>query len=130
MSSSYSSQFKQDAVKLAVESDPPVQAERSKNGRAFTLGITDVHYPHIKYLVENCPLESGLHFPAHNDPSKRMDYREDWDEALKLAGITDYRFHDNRHTCGSYLAMAGYSLTDIAESQNPGNGQEILSCSR
>jgi site-specific recombinase XerD len=47
-----------------------------------------------------------------------MCYRKDWAEALKLAGITDYRFHDNRHTCGSYLAMAGYTLAQIAEILN------------
>lgn len=95
-----------------------IPVERSKNGRAFTLGITDEHYPHIKYLVENCHPESGLLFPAFTDPFKCMDYRDNWDEALKLAGIENYRFHDNRHTCGSYLAMAGYSLTDIAELLN------------
>jgi integrase len=95
-----------------------IPAERSKNDRAFTLGISDVHYPHIKYLVENCHPESGLLFPALTDPFKCMDYRNDWDEALRLAGIENYRFHDNRHTCGSYLAMAGYSLTDIAELLN------------
>jgi len=95
-----------------------IPAKRSKNGRAFTLGITDVLYPHIKYLVENCHPESGLLLPALTDPFKCMDYRNDWDKALELAGIENYCFHSNRHTCGSYLAMAGYSLTDIAELLN------------
>lgn len=95
-----------------------IPAKRSKNNRAFTIGISEQLYPHIKYLCDNCHPESGLLFPSANDPFKPMEYRNDWDNALKLAGITDYRFHDNRHTCGSYLAMAGYSLGEIAELLN------------
>jgi integrase len=95
-----------------------IPAERSKNRKAFTLGIEDSLYPHIEYLVENCHPESGLLYPAETDPFKRMNYRTDWDAAIKLAEIKNYRFHDNRHTCGSYLAMSGYSLTDIAELLN------------
>lgn len=95
-----------------------IPVERSKNGRAFTLGITDTLYPYVKFLVENCHPESGLLFPDPNDPFNRMCYRKDWDAALKLAGISNFRFHDCRHTTGSYMAMAGYSLTDIAEQLN------------
>jgi hypothetical protein len=29
-----------------------------------------------------------------------------------------YRLHDNRHTCGSYLAVAGYTLAQITELLN------------
>lgn len=47
-----------------------------------------------------------------------MCYRDDWEKALKLAGITNFRFHDLRHTSGSYLAMAGYGLGEIAEILN------------
>jgi hypothetical protein len=47
-----------------------------------------------------------------------MCYRSAWAEALKFAGISNFRFHDCRHTCGSYLAMAGYGLAEIAEILN------------
>lgn len=36
-------------------------------------------------------------------------------KAKTMAGIKDFNFHDLRHTCASYLAMAGASLKDIAE---------------
>lgn len=95
-----------------------IPVERSKNGRAFTLGITAELYEYLKYLVDNCHPESGLLFPHHLHPFKRMCYREDWEAALKLAEIKNFKFHSCRHTCGSYMAMAGYSLTDIAEQLN------------
>ena len=38
-----------------------------------------------------------------------------WDNARQRAGLPDFRFHDLRHTCASYLAMNGASLREIAE---------------
>lgn len=40
--------------------------------------------------------------------------REAWVNALKRAEITDFRFHDCRHSCASELAMNGASLHEIA----------------
>ena len=34
---------------------------------------------------------------------------------LKRAGIENFRFHDLRHSCASYLAMNGATLTEIAD---------------
>lgn len=38
-----------------------------------------------------------------------------WETARAQAKLTDFRFHDLRHTFASYLAMSGASLRDIAE---------------
>lgn len=44
-----------------------------------------------------------------------VDLRAPWLAALKEAKISDFRFHDLRHTCASYLAMNGATLAEIAE---------------
>jgi integrase len=41
--------------------------------------------------------------------------RKSWNAAVKMAGLTDFRFHDLRHTTASYLAMNGATLAEIAE---------------
>jgi integrase len=38
-----------------------------------------------------------------------------WALAVQEAGLDDFHFHDLRHCCGSYLAMSGASLREIAE---------------
>jgi integrase len=37
-----------------------------------------------------------------------------WYPALKAAKIKDFRFHDLRHSCASYLAMSGATTAEIA----------------
>ena len=51
-------------------------------------------------LVTNLPRSSRKLFPGSN-------IRYYWEKALKEAGIRDFRFHDIRHTAGSYLAQQG-----------------------
>jgi integrase len=38
-----------------------------------------------------------------------------WQYACQRAGITDFHFHDLRHSCASFLAVSGASLREIAE---------------
>ena len=42
-----------------------------------------------------------------------FDIRKPWYEALRQAGIRDFRVHDLRHTAGSFLAKDGASLVTI-----------------
>ncbi len=60
-------------------------------------------------------IASDLVFPSPSRPMKPWDSRSAWEAALKRANIDNFRFHDLRHSCASYLAMNGASLTEIAE---------------
>jgi len=60
-------------------------------------------------------IASDLVFPSLTRPMKPWDSRSAWLSALKKADIQDFRFHELRHSCASYLAMNGASLAEIAE---------------
>ena len=42
-------------------------------------------------------------------------FTKPWKKALEDAQINDFRFHDLRHSCASYLAQSGASLLEIAD---------------
>jgi len=53
--------------------------------------------------------ENEYLFPSKN--GKRLqDFGKTWRRALRESGITNFRFHDLRHTSESHLAMRGVSL--------------------
>lgn len=60
-------------------------------------------------------LDTPLLFPSAKYPDQPIDLRKPFHNALKAAGITDFKWHDLRHCTASYLAMNGASLAEIAE---------------
>jgi len=57
----------------------------------------------------------GLIFPSKENHLQPMDLRFPWEQALKKASVKEYRWHDNPHSCASYLLMSNASLAEIAE---------------
>lgn len=43
------------------------------------------------------------------------NFRKRWDKAVAEAQLADFRFHDLRHTCATWMRMAGADLADICE---------------
>jgi len=56
-----------------------------------------------------------LLFKSQHDPYTPIEIRTPWDKARAAAGLPDFRFHDLRHSCASYLAMNGATLLEIAD---------------
>lgn len=85
----------------------------TKNGESRTLVLVDV----IRAALAQIPKaqRTGLLFPSARDSSKPRAFRHDWNAAIALAGLENFRFHDLRHSCASYLAMSGASALEIAD---------------
>lgn len=95
----------------------------TKNGDTRSVAIIDSvralladHIAEVNafYDKRDVQPESRWLFPSKNGLGS-LDIRRPWTDALAAAGITDFRFHDLRHSTASYLAMNGASLVEIAE---------------
>lgn len=88
----------------------------TKNGERRVLPLTGKALTALKEFANVAQGKSSdLIFPSKTDPKKPIDIRTPWENALKNAEITDFRFHDLRHSTASYLAMNGATLAEIAE---------------
>lgn len=90
-----------------------ITLQQTKNG--VRRGVPLVGYA-LEVIEEHSKvrrLGSDLVFPSAT--GKANFPREAWEKALVRANIKDYRFHDNRHSAASYLAMAGVPLRTIAD---------------
>ena len=92
-----------------------VLLEQTKNGerRVVPLSSKIIEILSI-YRLSFTRGDSVLVFPGRN-PSKPLDIRKPWGLAIEQAQITDFRFHDLRHSAASYLAMNGATVPEIAE---------------
>jgi integrase len=80
---------------------------RTKNGDPRVLPLTD---PIIEELTRLKPKsESGLVFESRRAPGKAFNPDAAFKVALTKARIKNFRFHDLRHTCATYLALEGTS---------------------
>jgi len=95
---------------------PAVDLERkrlvlheTKNGERRAVPLTGPALTTLRAWSKVRRLDTDLVFPE----TKGFHHR--WWEALERAKLTDFRFHDLRHTAASYLAMHGATPSEIAE---------------
>jgi integrase len=82
---------------------------RTKNNERNVIPMNDTVAAALQALPRQ--LGSDLLFPGVNGNMVTMAFTR----ACRRAGITDFRFHDLRHTFGSYLAMEGFNLRTIQQ---------------
>lgn len=91
----------------------------TKNGERRAVAITGHALELLKEMSKVRRIGCKLIFPAKEiapqKPQKPMDLRTPWETAVKKAELSDFKFHDLRHSAASYLAMNGASLAEIAE---------------
>ena len=103
----------EDEVDLG-EKTVRIPRSRMKRSNMITLTVSDELMPFLLWLYEHRDQSTGLLFPGVKNPSKPMEFETAWKNALKRAGIKDFRFHDNRHSAGSYFTECGFTLAEVA----------------
>jgi len=79
----------------------------TKNGDTRHSPIPSIAMNELKKIRQ---VGSGLIFPSKLMPTKPFEFKKRWASALEQAGITNFRFHDLRHTAASYMVMNGMTL--------------------
>ncbi|WP_445362784.1 tyrosine-type recombinase/integrase [Microbulbifer sp. ANSA003] len=92
-----------------------ITLHETKNGERRSVPLVGHAKGLISELAKVRRLDTDLLFFSDSKPTAPIFIRSPWGKALKQAAISDFKFHDLRHTAASYLAMNGASLTEIAE---------------
>ncbi len=87
----------------------------TKNGERRRVPLSGLGLSLLQERAKVRRLDTTLLFPSDRNPQKPIDLRKAFASALRVAGITDFTWHDLRHCTASYLAMNGASLAEIAE---------------
>lgn len=91
-----------------------VTVHDTKNHERRSLFVVGYARELMQLHADMVQLKRGYVFPSRNK-KQPLNIDNEWKEAVKSAGLKDFRFHDLRHTTASYLAMCGKSITEIAE---------------
>ncbi len=86
----------------------------TKTGERRSVPLTGRALSALQALAQVRRLDTALVFPRR-DGRAPLDIRHAWQQAVLQANRQDFRFHDLRHCCASYLAMHGASLVEIAD---------------
>jgi integrase len=69
----------------------------------------------LRLLREHAACSTSRWLFPGRDGQHALDIEKTWKKVRDQAGLVDFRFHDLRHTCASYLALNGATLREIAE---------------
>jgi len=84
----------------------------TKNGQPKVLPLTDSVIRELQLFDTK---DISLIFASKIKEDAPYCFTKPWKKALEDADIKDFRFHDLRHSCASYLAQSGASLLEIAD---------------
>ena len=88
---------------------------KTKNGETRSIPLVGEAFMLLQERSKVRELKDDRVFPPVKEKGDTRSLRTAWEVALKKAEITDFHWHDLRHTAASYLAMSGVSLVEIAK---------------
>ncbi len=93
-----------------------ITLESTKNGDRRVVPMPEQVISYLKNL-EAPKLPEDFVFPS-KDPKKRYPpsmIRKSFHKVLTVSGISDFKYHDLRHTCASHIAMNGGTQGELME---------------
>ena len=91
-----------------------ITVQESKSGKKRMLPMDDTLCETLKVLPAR--FQKGYVFPSPvKEGQPCYDFKRQFRNAVKKAGIDNFRFHDLRHTFASYLVMSGVDLMTVKE---------------
>lgn len=88
-----------------------VHSTQSKNKTSFTVPLNRTA---LSVLSRQSPAVTGEVFTYKQKPIKKCSTAA-WYKALERSGITDFRWHDLRHTWASWHVQSGTSIYELKE---------------
>jgi len=88
-----------------------ISIKKTKNGEHKTTPMVAIVKRSLLKFFEKRNLHSPQIFSSSKCFSKKISIRTAWETALKRADVSNFRFHDLRHTFASYNAQSG--ATDL-----------------
>ena len=92
-----------------------VRADEAKSGKARHILLNDEAQRVFRDWQPDEAPSSALVFPGGEAQSPLVDIKTCWKPLLLTAQITQFLFHDLRHTFASKLVMAGVDLNTVRE---------------
>ena len=92
-----------------------IMLHETKNGEPRGVAVKGKALALLKEHAKVRRLNTDLLFPSNKKADQPIALQFPWKQAVEKAGLEDFRFHDLRHSCASYLAQMGASPLLIAE---------------
>jgi integrase len=100
------------SLKWSQVRDGWIYLEETKSGRGRPVPINNAQTEVFRELRAQVQLKSHFVFcDGQGQPFRNV--QKSFDSACQRVGIYDFRFHDLRHTCASWMVMAGADLVAV-----------------
>jgi len=92
-----------------------IRLMETKSGKPRSIPMTKDLMEILQRRRRTINFTSHYVFPSKVNPNAPNNFERTWDTALRISGVTNFRWHDLRHTFASRAVMAGVTLRSLAD---------------